>query len=128
LEVVDRQQRNLAAAVATGREGIPELVSELRSRNERIRRLELDLASARRTPATIEDTLRSTETAVRRRVADLRAALSEPGDAREVFEGLFLPEGLTFAETCDETGQRGWAVTATAHLARSVLLSDPRGN
>jgi hypothetical protein len=45
------EQKRLARAVATAGDDIPELVAELRLRNDRIRRLEGDLAGARRSPA-----------------------------------------------------------------------------
>jgi hypothetical protein len=41
---------NLATAVATGGDAIPELVGELRKRNERIRQHDNDLAAAKRSP------------------------------------------------------------------------------
>jgi hypothetical protein len=45
------EQRNLAGAVATGGENIPELVGELRKRNTRIKQLEDDVESAKRQSA-----------------------------------------------------------------------------
>ena len=122
------EQRNLAAAVATGGDQIPELLAELRRRNDRIRTLEIDLASARRTPAMVEDMLAKAEVSARRKLQELRAALASPADAREVYESIFLPEGLEFTEAWSSDGtRRVWAVTATAHPARSILPSDPTG-
>ncbi len=66
---------------------------ELRLRNDRIRRLEADLAAARRSPAMVADVLAHAETAARAKLADLRTALTADLPAmREVFQSLF-PEG-----------------------------------
>ena len=122
------EQRNLATAVATGGDTIPELLNELRGRNERIRTLEIDLATARRTPAMVEEMLAKAEAKARQRVADLRKALEDPADAREVFESVFLPEGLNFEEGLSSDGaRRVWAISMTAHPVRSILASDPTG-
>ncbi len=122
------EQRNLATAVATGGDAIPELLSELRSRNDRIRLLEADLAAARRSPAMVEEMLTAAERKARQRVADLRATLANPGDAREVFESIFLPEGLEFTEGKSSDGSRRvWAISMTAHPVRSILSCDPTG-
>jgi hypothetical protein len=65
---------------------IPALVAELRLRNDRIRRLEADLAAARRSPAMVADVLARAETAARAKLADLRTALDADLPAmREVF-------------------------------------------
>jgi hypothetical protein len=50
LHVLRGEQRNLARAIAGGGEGIPELISEMRQRTERIRKLEADLEASARTP------------------------------------------------------------------------------
>jgi hypothetical protein len=42
--------------------------------------------------------LAQAELMARRRLQDLRMALTNPADAREVFEELFLPEGLELTE------------------------------
>ena len=90
------EQKRLARAVATAGDDIPELVAELRLRNDRIRRLEADLAASRRTPAMVADVLANAETAARTKLADLRTALTAaPPAMREVFQSLFL-EGLIF--------------------------------
>jgi site-specific DNA recombinase len=122
------EQRNLAAAVATGGDAIPELLSELRARNDRIRALEADLAAAKRTPAMLEELLSTAERNARQRVADLRVALANPSDAREVFESVFLPEGLEFKAGKSRDGSRRvWAISMTAHPVRSILSCDPTG-
>jgi hypothetical protein len=122
------EQKNLASAVATGGDAIPELLSELRRRNERIRTLEIDLGAARRTPTMVEEMLAKSEANARRRVEALRELLDNPADARDVFESVFLPEGLEFQEGISSDGaRRVWAITATAHPARSILSCDPTG-
>lgn len=122
------EQRNVAAAVATGGDAIPELLAELRRRNERIRTLEIDLGAARRTPAMVEEMLAQAEVRARRRLQELHEVLKNPVDAREVFESIFLPEGLEFTPAWStDGGRRVWAISATAHPARSILKSDPTG-
>jgi hypothetical protein len=102
---VRSEQRNLALAVASGGDSIPELVGEMRRSNERIRVLEADLASARRTPSVIEGILRDTRGNAERALADMRALLQSPADAREVYEALF-PQGLVFSEGLSADGSR----------------------
>ncbi len=121
------EQRTLASAIATAGDAIPELLTELRTRNDRIRTLDIDLASARRTPAMVDEILAAAEVSARRKLQELRAALANPGDAREVYEALFLPEGLVFKEEIsrENPDRRVWAISATAHPARSILQSDP---
>jgi DNA invertase Pin-like site-specific DNA recombinase len=55
------EQRNLATAVATGGDAIPELVTELKRRNERIRLLEADVAAAKRSPQMAAEMLAQAE-------------------------------------------------------------------
>jgi hypothetical protein len=121
------EQRRLARAVATAGDDIPELVAELRLRNDRIRRLEADLAASRRTPAMVADVLAHAETAARAKLADLRTALTADLPAmREVFQSLF-PEGLTF-RPAPATPRRVWAISGTARLDSLKLSSDPSGS
>jgi hypothetical protein len=88
------EQRKLARAVALA-DDIPELVSELRQRSARIQHLEVQVAAARQTPEEIAALIANVEATCRARLKDLRAALSDPGDLRDVFLAFF-PEGLTF--------------------------------
>jgi hypothetical protein len=86
------EQKRLARAVATAGDDIP----ELRLRNDRIRRLEANLAPARRTPAAVGDLLARAEEAAHKKLADLRKSLE--GDLptlRAALRALF-PEGLAF--------------------------------
>jgi septal ring factor EnvC (AmiA/AmiB activator) len=109
------EQKCLARAVATAGADIPELVAELRVRNDRIRRLEADLAASRRTPDMVADVLAHAEAAARAKLADLRTALTADLPAmREVFQALF-PEGLTF-RPAPNTPRRVWAISGTARL------------
>jgi hypothetical protein len=120
------EQKRLARAVATAGDDIPELVAELRLRNDRIRRLEADLVAARRSPAMVADVLARAETAARAKLADLRTALDADLPAmREVFQSLF-PEGLTFLPAAN-TPRRVWAISGTARLDSLKLSSDPSG-
>jgi hypothetical protein len=121
------EQRRLARAVATARDDIPELVAELRLRNDRIRRLEADLAASRRTPVMVADVLARTETAARAKLADLRTALTADLLAmREVFQTLF-PDGLTF-RPATSAPRRVWAISGSARLDSLKLSSDPSGS
>jgi site-specific DNA recombinase len=123
LTVMRAEQRNLALAVATGGTAIPELVGELRKRNERVRLLETDLAAIERTPARTRELLKATDFLVRTALANLRKTLLEsPGEAREVFEEVF-PEGLQMREV-EHAGRRVWAITGMAQLDRSTLKSE----
>jgi hypothetical protein len=98
------EQRNLASAIATGGDAIPELVTELRRRNDRSRLLEIDIASDRRTPAMVEDMIRRAEQAAVRRMGELRAMLAAPGDGREVYEALFPERGWFSSQPGAATG------------------------
>jgi hypothetical protein len=113
--------------VATAGDDIPELVAELRLRNDRIRRLEADLAASRRTPAMVADVIARAEAAARAKLADLRTALGADLPAmREVFQALF-PEGLTF-RPATSTPRRVWVITGTARLDSLKFSSDPSGS
>ena len=120
------EQKRLARAVATAGDDIPELVAELRLRNDRIRRLEADLASARRTPAAAGDLLARAEEAAHKKLADLRKSLE--GDLptlRAALRALF-PEGLGF-RPAENTPRRVWAISGMAYLDSLKLVSDPSG-
>jgi site-specific DNA recombinase len=120
------EQKNLARAVATAGDDIPELVAELRLRNERIRRLEADLAAAKRTPSMVADVLAKAEEAAREKLAELGHALgSDMAGTREVFQALF-PEGLTF-RPAENLSRRVWAISGKASLDSLKLTSDPSG-
>lgn len=119
------EQRNLAAAVATGGDAIPELVAELRKRNERIRLLESDLAAAKRTPQMACEMLEKASSAVREQLSRFRDSLAESReDVREVFHEVFQ-EGLQFVEEVDEKGRRVWAIVGWATLSGFTLHRDP---
>ena len=120
------EQRNLATAVATGGDAIPELVGELRKRNERIRQLDNDLAAAKRSPELAAKMLAEAEEAVRGQILHFRETLQERReDVREVLQAIF-PEGYRFREA-KRGNRRIWAVRATAQLGGFSLKSDPTG-
>jgi hypothetical protein len=76
----------------------------------------------------VESMLAEAEARARQRVADLRTLLKNPSEAREVFEAIFLPEGLEFSEGRSSHGSRRvWEISMTAHPVRSILSSDPTG-
>lgn len=118
------EQRNLVTAVATGGDSIPELVAELRKRNDRIRMLEGDLAAAKRTPEAALALLAGAEAEITDQLRDMRRTLlTNPGDARELFLAMF-PKGLTFSEDQQE-GRPIWAIRGMAQLGPFLLKSDP---
>lgn len=117
----------LARAVATGGDAIPELLTELRERNKKIRNLEADLAAARRTPKMVADMLARAETAARTRLIDLRTQLAEDSpERRTVFSELFS-DGVVFTQSQDEEGRRCWKVSGAAPLNWVRSGSDPDG-
>ena len=91
--------KRLARAVATAGDNIPELVAELRLRNDRIRRLEADWP-----PLAAHPPWWPTSWPAPRRPPAPSSSTSEPPSTadlpamREVFQSLF-PEGLTFLGT-----------------------------
>lgn len=126
LAQVRAEQKRLAQAVAIS-DDIPELVGELRKRNERIRNLEAELRAAQRLPEQVRDLMKRAEASAREKVRDLRTALRDRETAREVFLALF-PDGLTFEAVEARKGQRRvFRVRGTAKLAAYNLKSDPTG-
>src|SRR6185436_17784060 len=87
--------KRLARAVAMSDE-IPELMTELKQRLNRMRNLEAQFAAARRTPAELAALIDQVEASVKERLADVRGALADRRDLRELRLGLF-PRGLTFS-------------------------------
>jgi len=67
-----QELRNLAKAVASGGEHMPELLGEMKRRTERVKLLEADLAAARRTPKMIEELLSRVDASADRRLNELR--------------------------------------------------------
>jgi hypothetical protein len=63
-------------AIATGGDAIPELVTELRNRSERIRLRETDLAAAKRTPAKVRQLLARAEREATALLAEVRELLA----------------------------------------------------
>lgn len=122
------EQANLARAIATAGDAIPELVAELRKRNDRIRSTEADLEVARRTPAMLADHMRRVEECARAKLRDLRRALVQAGGrAREVFFSLY-PEGIRF-HMAENENRRVWALEVPgADLGSFILTGDPTGS
>ena len=122
------EQRKLARAVALD-DDIPEFVSELRQRSARIQHLEVQVAASRQTPEEIAALIANVEATCRARLKDLRAALSDPGDLRDVFLAFF-PEGLTFtAESVTEevpSRRRWWHRKSDRNVLRPVLRKNRR--
>jgi site-specific DNA recombinase len=121
------EQRKLARAVALA-DDIPELVSELRQRSARIQHLEVQGAAARQTPEEIAALIANVEATCRARLKDLRAALSDPGDLRDVFLAFF-PDGLVFtAESVDEEvpSRRRCMRKSDRNVLRPVLRKNRR--
>lgn len=122
------EQRNLARAVATGGDAIPELVAELKVRNERIRLLEADLAAAKRTPQKVAEMIRWYERQGRERLTNLRTLLAMPMPGRrDVFQDLFAERGMEFERGEDEDGRAVWIVKAEGEVKWVKSKSDPDG-
>jgi DNA invertase Pin-like site-specific DNA recombinase len=116
----------LARAVATAGDDIPELVAELRVRNERIRRLEADLEASKRSPAKVAELLDRAQASARAKLADLQRGLqADMAGMREVFLALF-PDGLTFTPA-ENASRRVWAISGKARLDSVKLTGDPSG-
>ncbi len=125
LRVLKSEQSRLAKAVALSGD-IAELVSELRKRNERIRRLEAEQQAALRTPETVRRLIAEVRATALTRAEELTSALvSDPSGAREFYLKLF-PDGLQFSEA-RKGKRRVWAISGEAHLGSSNSLSDPTG-
>ncbi len=110
------EQRRLAKAVALSDE-IPELVAELEQRSARMRNLEAQLISARRSPAEVASLLERVERAVREDIQTLKSALAEQDDLGAVFRAMF-PLGLTFAPARAPDGSRQiWEIEGDASFS-----------
>ena len=89
------EQKRYAAALASAPD-VPEILVELKRRQERIRVVERDLAAARCTPEVQAGAVASIEGMIRQKWAELHASLTNDRDsAREVLRTLF-PDGLHF--------------------------------
>lgn len=127
LEVLRKEQRNLARAVAVGGDEFQEIIAEMRQRADRIRNLETDLATAERTPEMVRKVVSDAEQAVANKLSDLRSMLgsTEEAERRELFRALF-PEPLAFEQA--EVGRRRiWKIRGSARLPLFNLQSDPDG-
>ncbi len=112
------EQKRYAATVLEAPD-VPELLAEMRKRSEHIRRLEADLAIAKRAPAIRADTLTQVEEAARAKIATLSEALAA-GD-REAFRMVF-PEGLVFLPA--EVGRRRvWRIRGTAKVGPTCVAT-----
>src|SRR5262249_46902264 len=92
LRTVTTEQKRLPKAVALS-DDIPELVTELKQRMNRIKNLEAQIGAAKRTPAELAAMIDKVEDSMKARLADLRSALADRRDLREILMGLF-PKGL----------------------------------
>ncbi len=121
-----QELRNLAKAIASGGEQMPELMAEMKRRSDRVRLLEADLAAARRTPKMIEELLSRVEASADRRLNELRASLearSGTPEAQELFRSVY-PDGLEFIQI--EKGRRKiWRVKGVGVLTGFELDCDP---
>jgi len=132
LTTLRAELKNLSRAVAIGGGEIAELVAEMQSRNERIRRLEGNLEVARRSPAMVAELCASAEARARAKLDEVRdALLSDADGAREVYRAMF-PDGVAFypAEVRGASGRtrRVWRIKGRARLDRFTLNCDPTGS
>jgi site-specific DNA recombinase len=120
------EQKRYAAMVAQAPD-IPELLVEMRKRQNRIRDLEAELGAANRLPEMKRDLLAKVERSAREKLAALREALGADREGmRQVFHALF-PEGLRLSPA-ESGGRKCWAIAGNARLDRFTNLSDPTGN
>ncbi len=106
------EQRRLARAIAMI-EDAPELLSELTRRRSRIRRLETQLAEAKRTPTSKSKLVRDIEASVQDKLRHLdRVMLHDREGLRDVFLAAF-PDGLLFTSG-QKNDRRVWAISPTA--------------
>ncbi len=114
-----RELKNLVVLGAAGGEEIPELVTAMRERQDRIRRLETDLALARRTPELVAEATAKMKAAIKARLEGIREALAaDPTGSRDVYKLLF-PEGLTFTPS-EADGRQVFEITGTAKVQEIV--------
>jgi site-specific DNA recombinase len=132
LDKLRAEQRKLASAVATAPD-VPELLTELRKRSDRMRVLESELAGIRR-PRPDPDPGR-VRAAVRERLDNWRSALNADFEAAHDVYAAVFPDGLTFTPHDLEPGQAGpprrgrprkrvWAISGTAHI--EAIFSETR--
>jgi site-specific DNA recombinase len=108
------EQKRLAKAVAISND-IPELMTELKQRLNRINHLETQIAAAKRTPAERAKLIVQLEKTVKARLTDVRAALSDRRDLREILMALF-PSGLQFTPARTSDGARQvWRMRGAAN-------------
>jgi DNA invertase Pin-like site-specific DNA recombinase len=113
LSAVTTEQKRLARAVAMSDE-IPELMTELKQRLNRMRNLEAQIAATRRTPAELVTLIDQVEASVKERLADVRASLADRRDLRELLLGLF-PRGLLFSPARTPDNSRAvWKLSGPA--------------
>jgi hypothetical protein len=121
------EQRNLAGAVATGGDSIPELVGELRKRNTRIKQLEDDVEAAKRSPQMAAELLATEEANIRAQAAGFRETLNQRGeDTREVLQSLY-PAGFRFVEKKKGT-RLIWSIHGMAELGGLVHVDGEGGH
>ena len=116
LKTVSAEQKRLAKAVAMSDE-IPELMTELKQRFTRIKHLESQISSARRTPAEYESLIERVEASIKERLADIRGVLAKGCDLREILMALF-PKGLQFSPArTPDGGRQIWKIRGPANYA-----------
>ena len=124
LAVARGEQRNLARAIASAGQEFPELLAEMRQRNDRIKRLEDQIRAARRTPAMEKAQIEQVVTAVRGHLEDLASALArDPAGAREVFNAL--SEEITFEPA--PGNRKAFLIRVTARPKSVNYVATPTG-
>jgi uncharacterized protein YhaN len=109
-----------------GDDAMAEIANDLKERTAVIKRLEADLAAARRCPAETVALIDQIEKSARDELHKLRSALLDDPGAREVYRALF-PGGLVFEPVQVSKVKRVRAISGTAHLSGSTLNGDPSG-
>ena len=105
---------------------IPEILDELRKRNDRIRFLEGEMKAAQRLPEQIHELMRKVESCAKEKLNDLRTVLAKDREGtREVIKILF-PDGLKF-NPVEYEKRKVFAISGNAKVSLPKLISDPTG-
>jgi site-specific DNA recombinase len=111
-----REQEALVAFIAAGgirKDKVPELGEAMSKRAARIRVLDVEIATAERTPDQAAAMVADAEAALRARLAQLREAFTgDPRQTRAMLLQLF-PDGLTWTEDKSARPHR-WVITGAA--------------
>lgn len=105
---------------------MPELLSELKQRQARIRYLEIEIATARRAPDMVAEVMATVEATARDKLTRLRETMLDDQEGlRALFLSLF-PDGLVF-KPAKIRNRRVWSISGDANLGGTKSHGDPTG-